>query len=158
MKILINKSYGGFRLSAKAIKMYCELKNKPCYFFEFKNSEGNTEYIPIEIKDINEESMHIVAFTVTNPIELAGSQDRFGEWSLEQRQESNKKWDEISIDDYKFIRNDPDLIKVVETLGYEDSSVPYCELKIVEIPDDVDWIIEEYDGSEWVSEVHRTWS
>ena len=30
-------------------------------------------------------------------------------------------------------------------------------LKIIEIPDDVDWIIEEYDGNEWVAEKHRTW-
>lgn len=54
-------------------------------------------------------------------------------------------------------RDDPDLIEVIEELGpmaYGDCS----ELKIVEIPDDVDWVIEEYDGIEWVSEAHRTWS
>jgi hypothetical protein len=33
-----------------------------------------------------------------------------------------------------------------------------ADLKIVEIPDGVDWEIEEYDGNEWVAEVHRTWS
>lgn len=33
-----------------------------------------------------------------------------------------------------------------------------ADLKIVEIPDDVEWVIEEYDGIEYVSEVHRTWS
>jgi len=33
----------------------------------------------------------------------------------------------------------------------------YAELKVVEIPDDADWYIEEYDGSEWVAELHRTW-
>jgi hypothetical protein len=32
-----------------------------------------------------------------------------------------------------------------------------AELRIVEIPDGVDYEIEEYDGKEWVSEVHRTW-
>ena len=32
------------------------------------------------------------------------------------------------------------------------------DLKVVEIPDDVEWEIEEYDGNEWVSEVHRCWS
>jgi hypothetical protein len=30
-------------------------------------------------------------------------------------------------------------------------------LAIVEIPDDVQWIIEENDGMEWVAEKHRTW-
>jgi len=31
-------------------------------------------------------------------------------------------------------------------------------LKIVDIPDGVEWEIEEYDGMEWVAEKHRTWS
>ena len=54
-------------------------------------------------------------------------------------------------------RNDPILIEVVEELGKKAYS--YCaELKIVEIPDDVEWIIEEYDGKEWIAEDHRRWS
>jgi len=54
-------------------------------------------------------------------------------------------------------RNDPALIEVVEELGKKAYS--YCaELKIVEIPDDVEWIIEEYDGKEWIAEDHRRWS
>jgi hypothetical protein len=27
----------------------------------------------------------------------------------------------------------------------------------VDIPLDIQWTIEEYDGDEWVAEVHRTW-
>ena len=34
----------------------------------------------------------------------------------------------------------------------------FSELKIVEVPDDVNWYIEEYDGMEHVAERHRTWS
>jgi hypothetical protein len=34
----------------------------------------------------------------------------------------------------------------------------FADLRIVEIPDDVDWYIEEYDGNEHVAERHRTWS
>jgi len=30
-------------------------------------------------------------------------------------------------------------------------------LKIVEIPAAVKWQIDEYDGWEWVAEVHRRW-
>ena len=51
-------------------------------------------------------------------------------------------------------RNDPTLVEVVEELG-EKADGPYSELKIVEIPDDMKWEIDEYDGKEWVSEVHR---
>ena len=51
-------------------------------------------------------------------------------------------------------RNDAALIEVVEELG-EKADGPYSELKIVEIPDDMKWEIDEYDGKEWDSEVHR---
>ena len=53
-------------------------------------------------------------------------------------------------------RNDPLLVECVERLG-EAASGAYANLKVVEIPDDVEWTIQEYDGSEWVAEKHRTW-
>jgi len=33
----------------------------------------------------------------------------------------------------------------------------YANLKIVEIPDDVNYYISDYDGMEAVEEAHRTW-
>lgn len=60
------------------------------------------------------------------------------------------------ISQYSIPRNDPILVNIVEELG-EDSWGSFAELKIVDIPDDVEWEIEEYDGTEWVAEVHRTW-
>ena len=33
-----------------------------------------------------------------------------------------------------------------------------AELRVIKIPDDVKWYIDEYDGMEWVAEIHRTWS
>lgn len=59
--------------------------------------------------------------------------------------------------DYKVKRTDPILISIVEELR-EDSWGCFAELKVIEIPDDVEWEIEEYDGNEWVAEVHRTWN
>ena len=53
-------------------------------------------------------------------------------------------------------RNDPKLVECVEKLG-EEANDTYAELKVVEIPDDVNWEIGEYDGLEWVEEVHRRW-
>lgn len=54
-------------------------------------------------------------------------------------------------------RDDPILIQIVEEMG-DKADGTFASLRIVEIPDDVDWYIEEYDGREWVSERHRTWS
>ena len=59
------------------------------------------------------------------------------------------KWDR----DYEHDRTDPKLIEYIENTPVEK----HGSLKIVEIPDDVDWIIENYDGEEWISEKHRTW-
>lgn len=54
-------------------------------------------------------------------------------------------------------RDDPLLIQVVEELG-DGADTRVSSLKIVEIPDGVEWIVEEYDGSEWIAEEHRTWA
>ncbi len=53
-------------------------------------------------------------------------------------------------------RADPILVRVVEQMG-NNASGSFSLLKVVEIPDDVKWTIEDYDGVEWVAEVHRTW-
>jgi hypothetical protein len=49
------------------------------------------------------------------------------------------------------------LIAVVEELG-EAANGWAASLKIVEIPDGVEWFIHEYDGREHVAERHRTWN
>lgn len=53
-------------------------------------------------------------------------------------------------------RDDPYLVKIVREMG-EAADGEYSKLKIVEIPADIDWHVDEYDGNEWVAEVHRTW-
>jgi hypothetical protein len=68
------------------------------------------------------------------------------------RLRGTKYWDNRQLK-----RSDPRLVELVETLG-DKASGKYAELKVVEIPDGVEWEIEEYDGTEWVAEKHRTWS
>jgi hypothetical protein len=76
-------------------------------------------------------------------------------------EEALKKYEELSgktnVYDFDIERDDNNLIKVVEELR-EKANGECAELKIVDIPDDTKWTIEEYDGIEWVSEVHETWS
>ena len=57
---------------------------------------------------------------------------------------------------FELDRTDPILIQVVEALGAEADG-RFAKLRIIEIPDDIEWEITEYDGSESVEEVHRKW-
>lgn len=54
-------------------------------------------------------------------------------------------------------RNDPHLLQVVEEMG-EEADGRAASLKIIDIPDDIEWEIEEHNGREWVVEKHRRWS
>ena len=54
-------------------------------------------------------------------------------------------------------RDDTNLIRVVEELG-EAANGHAASLRIVTIPEDVNWIITKIEGGEQVSEVHRTWT
>ena len=76
--------------------------------------------------------------------------------------EAESKYKELAgITDRNFYsrsiaRDDEHLIAVVELMGSAAWDT-YAELKIVEIPDDVNWYVEEYDGKEHVAELHRVW-
>jgi hypothetical protein len=58
--------------------------------------------------------------------------------------------------DREIPREDPILIEIVEELGAAASS-QYSDLKVVNVPEDANWGVEEYDGKEWIAETHRTW-
>lgn len=139
MKIVINSCYGGFSLSDKAVMLYAE--------------KLGSDITPV-VTDLG------TIFYRCKPEELPEilRKDYF-KLSDEERRgpyaEASKNVKSLSS--YGFERNDPTLIEVVEELGAAANG-RFAELKIVEIPDDVKWQIEEYDGVEWVAEEHRTWS
>lgn len=54
------------------------------------------------------------------------------------------------------VRANPELVSVVEELGGK-ANARFSSLKVVNVPDDAKWHIEEYDGLECVAEDHRTW-
>lgn len=63
----------------------------------------------------------------------------------------------IKDNNYNAYRSDEKLIKAIEKIGAKKSSGEMAELRIVTIPDDVDWELNEYDGIETIHEVHRSW-
>ncbi len=150
-KIVINRCFGGFSLSPKGIKRYAELTGKECYFF--KVEIGQDKYIPLSEEEANKEIM-VFFFTVPNPKDYLPKERRDKDGKFKTYNESFEK---ISISDREIERDDPNLVKVVEELGKEANG-RFAELKVVKIPDNVEWEIDEYDGLETIEEKHRSWS
>lgn len=139
MKVVINTCYGGFSLSPKAYKRYLELQGRECYFFGH-NLKEKSIYHSVTLEAASKEFC-LYVFDVPNPNDY----------------EENELYKDHYIYSGDFDRDDPILVQVVEELG-EESSGSYAKLKIVEIPDGIEYTIKEYDGTEWVAEEHRTWS
>lgn len=62
----------------------------------------------------------------------------------------------LSPYDYYNDRADADLIAVIEEMG-KDANGTFSSLKVIEIPDGIEWHVHEYDGLEHIAENHRTW-
>jgi hypothetical protein len=62
----------------------------------------------------------------------------------------------VNLSCYDIERTDPFLIQAVEQT-LEKEGTTFSKLKIVEIPDDIEWDVQDYDGCEWIAERHRTW-
>ncbi len=63
----------------------------------------------------------------------------------------------IVSSDYMAYRTHPSLIDAIEKIGVEKSSSGLASLEVIDIPDDIEWEIDEYDGIETVREQHRSW-
>jgi hypothetical protein len=138
MKVVVNRCFGGFGLSGKAIKRYLELTGRECYFYE------QTKY---SYKDGKDE------YSITN-------EDNGGMFVTCSTKYLGDKIDKVPKEYYFYYgnieRTDENLIKVVEELGYEADG-RCASLEVVEIPNDIEWEIDDYDGQESVHEVHRSW-
>jgi len=115
MKVVINKCFGGFGLSDRAIHW---LRGKRCEWAQ-------------------------AVVLIGEPWPDGEVSDFFGE-------DQNRLPPDVP-------RTDHHLVRVVEELG-EAADGCHAHLKIVEVPEGVEWHIEEYDGVEWVAEAHRTWA
>jgi len=143
MKIVINKCFGGFGLSYEAVMLYAKLKGISMYVFkEKRNPDGSLisykEKNRYELYNPKKDKKPFIIYYSTKPLKNGNY-------------EENSYFSEIEIK-----RDDPILVQVVEKLGKEANG-SCANLKIVEIPNNVEWEIEEYDGQEWVAEKHRTW-
>ncbi len=129
MKIVINRCYGGFGLSSKAVKRLVTKESELVKKFPLKAWE----------QDFRESSIDI------------GDGFKSSTWCEDTIAKENTVY---RIDYTK--RSHPDLVSIVEEMG-RDAWGKHAELKVVEIPDGVDWEIEEYDGMERIVEKRRVW-
>lgn len=136
MKLVINKCYGGFGLSVKGIQRWAELSGRPCYFFRLLAGRMLVSITAAEAE--GEFCSH--AYDIPDP-------------AVDMPHEDHQRY-ALNPDTR---RDNTFLVQVVEELGAAANG-RHAKLAVVEIPDDVDWTIEEYDGQEWVAERHRTWS
>ena len=138
MKVVINKCFGGFGLSYKAVMRYAELSGFKLYAYTHifpKNPKDEVVYEPYDGK----KDVWMITYSKRSGI-VTANEMRNDDYYLESQIE----------------RTDPILIQVIEELGKEANG-RYASLSIIEIPDDIEWEIEEYDGTEHIAEKHRTW-
>ena len=140
MKVVINRCFGGFGLSHEAVMRYFEIKGITVYPEQGKNYWKLWTYWTVKPED---------------RIESKEDED-FYKMPIEDRAAYNKAHSEQTIYERDIERNDPALVQAVEELG-DKANGAHAELAVVEIPDDVDYRIEEYDGREHIAEAHRTW-
>ena len=79
------------------------------------------------------------------------AQKLFCQYSMIEWKDWQEDWSYYDIE-----RNNQYLVRVVEELG-DGVNGRFSELKVVDIPDEVGWQLDEYDGAEWIAEKHRTW-
>ena len=140
MKIIINNCYGGFSLSPKAQVEFLKRKGKKAFFYKqtkYIHNDKKEEYVRLTVREASSASF---TYTLTKDLGKV----------VEKLPDDNNIW----FNGRDIERNNPDLIAIVEEMG-NDASGSCANLKIVKIPDDVEWEIDEYDGNEWVSEKHK---
>ena len=135
MKIVINTCFGGFGISDAAFERYLDLKGITWYKGE--SSIGSSDYYNVPV----EQYEALYELCKSKPV----GPGRFEEVN------------DLYLSQYDIERNDPILVQVVQELGKESWGFS-AELKIVEVPDDIGWEINDYDGLESIHEVHRSWS
>lgn len=134
MKIVINDCFGGFGLSPTAVETYLARKGKQVWWYtDRRDKDGHIDFrAKVPTADPGGE---FLSYAYTSP----------------------EPSDDTFFSSREVERTDADLIATVGELG-DRANGKYASLKIIEIPDGVEYDIDEYDGLESVHEVHRSWS
>ena len=135
MKVILNKCYGGFGISDAGYQLYAEKKGIKLYRYVW--DFGNVFRL---FKGGDPGGKLIYYFTKDY-----GDSYRGGE----------ADWGDMLYLDMEH-RADPVLVEVVEELGKEANGRS-AKLVIVDIPDGMDYVIDEYDGAETLHQRVKEW-
>lgn len=141
-KVILNKCFGGFDVSVKGYQLYAKKKGRELFVYKAKDFNSFTRNMVYDFVE-NLKDEHSISYTYTTK--------NYG------------KGKNIELPDNAELlylnseyRTDKDLIEVVEELGAEASG-RFGNLKVVEIPDDLDYVIDEYDGIETLHARVQEW-
>lgn len=137
-KVILNKCFGGFDVSKEAYELYAKKKDLKIFCYEMDMEDiKNTKYKYAK----KDNGLFINYFTKD-----------FGN----NVQITNEDYEKYNLYLDTSHREDPILIEVIEELC-EKANGRFGELKIVEIPDDLDYVIDEYDGIETLHQKVQEW-
>lgn len=145
MKVVINKCFGGFGLSAAAYEKLIAWGIPVRAYVEQEQGDDGL-YKPQPLND-----GEVIFDRELTPPGANKFNDIYHEYKGKSRF-TDRYWDTWTSGS----RSHPLIVRVVEELG-EAANGPCAKLEIVEIPDGIDWHIDEYDGNEHIAENHRTW-
>lgn len=142
-KVAINRDWGGFGLSPIATKLYLKKLGKECFFYKqtkYEHDGGVEEHIKITLEEA--EKSHFISVYTKDMGKTFSKHDNAHYW----------------YENFYEGREDKILIEVIEELGEKKASGQLAKIKIVEIPDNMDYVIDDYDGMESIHEKHKVYT
>lgn len=146
MRVVINKCYGGFGLSDAAYEKLIEWGVSVRKYIEQPQNPNTGLY---ESQPLNEGE--VIFDRELTPLGENSINDLYHKYKPDST--TGRYWETWTA----YNREHPLIVRVVEELG-EAANTRYSRLALVEIPDDVEYEISEYDGQEHIAEAHRTWA
>ena len=158
--IVINRCYGGFSLSKRAVARLAELQGRKVYFFRhvfrlLGSDDDRDSWVRTTMSD-GRRWRAVDTADLSKVNKILSSPSNWNTMTMEEKTAHNTLYNKHVFETRPDKRDDPLLVQVVKELG-RAASGECAKLVIVEIPDDAEWEIEEYNGVEWVAEKHRTW-
>jgi hypothetical protein len=173
MRVVINKCFGGWGLSSLAMVWLVENHPESKYLHKSPlldwGDDGKTPKLT---------GIEGTQWSTVDMFEQIITQDGETAWTEDFRW----RYSDTDIDaDANGGRYAPELLACIEALGHQAArdagdeieaallpeditaaglkaaSGRHAQLVIVEIPDDIEWEIDEYDGVESIHEKHRSW-